>query len=124
MCETMASLICRASNLKSDNIECKGSNLSVRVCDQCDMFQEENVEHVIMHCPFNEYLREHMLLDIHNLECMYDVSIMGSGNPLLTLLGSARAEIDPCIMNKFWVIAGSAIHKMYMRIETAKKGIG
>ena len=37
-------------SLKSDSIEYKGTLLSVRACEGCDDFCEENVEHVIMQC--------------------------------------------------------------------------
>ena len=42
MCENMSRLVCRCSNLKSDCVMYKGTNLSVRACDKCCNFQEEN----------------------------------------------------------------------------------
>ena len=46
MCENMAKLTCRCSNLKSDSVMYKGTNHNVRACSNCDLFHEKNVEHI------------------------------------------------------------------------------
>ena len=48
MCENITAMICRASALKSDRVEFKRTLISVRACENCDNFSEENLEHVIM----------------------------------------------------------------------------
>ena len=122
MCETSATLVRRASNLKADNIECKGANLSIKACPNCNLFQEENLEHVIIFCPNNDYVHTQMMTDIHMLEERYEVALTDKGTLINNLVGGQIVGIDPCIMNEFWLIAGEAINKMYMRIETAKTG--
>ena len=124
MCENMAKLVCRCSNLYSDNITLKGSNLSNRACINCDLFQEENIEHIVLHCPNNSDLRDRMMLDIAELEMRYNVVLTGSGVFLLCALGRQISDIDDCIMIEFWMITGNAISNMYVRTERTKPKTG
>ena len=124
MCENMAKLVCRCSNLYSDNITLKGSNLSNRACINCDLFQEENIEHIVLHCPNNSDLRDRMMLDIAELEVRYNVVLTGSGVFLLCALGRQISDIDDCIMMEFWMITGNAISNMYVRTERTKPKTG
>ena len=124
MCENLASLVCRASTLKSDAIEYRGANLSDRACVNCEMFQEENVEHMVMQCPHNSDLRELMLTRIYELERTRAVKLIKPGEFIYNLLGKYLDGIDIDVMMDFWIIAGNAINKMYERSITSKKGIG
>ena len=121
MCENLAKLVCRSSNLKADSIECRGANLPVRACSKWDLFQEENLEHIILHCPNNDNIRVKMMTDIHMLEGILDMVLTDKANLIDNLFDGQIVNIDPCIMTEFWLIAGEAINKMYMRIETAKQ---
>ena len=56
-CERMVKLACHASKLKSGEVRLKGLPPSHKTCMQCDMYQREDVFHVIMQCPKHETLR-------------------------------------------------------------------
>ena len=126
MCENMAKLICRCSNLKSDCATFKGSSHSTGACDNCDLFQDENLEHMVMQCANNADIRSKMSDDI-------DLLIENTGNirllsevQLPSLLGRYIEGMDMDVMTDMWVIAGTAINEMYNRTEKAKvrAGIG
>ena len=59
-CEVMAKLISHASKLKSDDVRLKCLTTSYTTCIQCDMFQREDLFHVIMQCPKQDTLRREM----------------------------------------------------------------
>ena len=52
-CEVMSKLICHASRLKGDDCRLKGLPVSYRVWSNCDLYLEENVNHILMQCPLN-----------------------------------------------------------------------
>ena len=47
-CETMAKLVCKASDLKCDNYEFKGASFFAKSCSLCDHAAYENAEHIKM----------------------------------------------------------------------------
>ena len=54
MCETMARLICRTSQLKSDDFRLKYSPIGARLCPNCALGIEETLHHMVMQCPFSD----------------------------------------------------------------------
>ena len=122
MAENLAELVCRCSNLKSDSVMYKGTQLSVRACGNCDNFQEENLEHVVMHCPNNDDIRTKMMLDLSTLESIY--SITKPDEVFLNLLGKNINDVDDDTMMEYWLIAGTAINRMYTRTEGSKPQTG
>ena len=115
MCESMAKLVCRCSNLKSDSINYKGTCLSNRACENCDMFQEENLEHVMLHCPNNADIQDKLMSDIKELELRCNSTMVNDGQILSNLLGKPINGIDMRTMMEFWMIAGGAISSMFTR---------
>ena len=51
ICETLARLVCHNSFLKTDDVRLKKLNRSDRVCYFCDLYEEDNVRHLVMQCP-------------------------------------------------------------------------
>ena len=124
MCENMARLVTRCSYLKSDSIEYKGTNLSVRSCANCDMFQCEDLEHVVLRCPFHNKARGDMYQEINELESKYDIKVIEPGNLMLNLIGRSIAGVDIGIMHEIWTIAGSAIDGMYKDVIRSREETG
>ena len=56
MCETMAKLLSHASRLKCDDIRLKGLTHSHKACSECELFQIEDLFHVIMQCGSKDKL--------------------------------------------------------------------
>ena len=67
-CETMAKLICRASKLKSDSYLFRNDPSNRPYCDMCHDFAVENVEHLLIHCPYFNDDRISMFKEMVELE--------------------------------------------------------
>ena len=65
MCEEMAALVCYTDLLKSTDYRQKRRTFSYRVCTNRDIDILEDVNHVVMQCPFyiNERRRMHESLN-------------------------------------------------------------
>ena len=57
-CETMATIVCRSSLLKCDDIRLKRDLNSAKWCEFRDLTEEENARHCILQCPAFEALRD------------------------------------------------------------------
>ena len=66
-CEHVIKLICHASRLKSDDYRLKDTNRTQRMCEMCNEYAIEDVEHVLMRCPALEVHRAPILCKIHTL---------------------------------------------------------
>ena len=67
-CETMCKLICRASELKCDSYLFKNNPLVRPYCDMCNTLSIENVEHLLMQCPYFNDRREILPREINDSE--------------------------------------------------------
>ena len=56
MCETVASILCDTSLLKTTDYRLKGKTFGYKMCSRCDLGIQEDARHVLMQCPF--YNRE------------------------------------------------------------------
>ena len=60
------------------------------------------------------------IINIHALDVRHKITVTGTGELLLNILGKCIADIDYDIMMELLMIAGHAISRMYMRIERTK----
>ena len=120
-CEIVARLVCHASLLKADDVRLKRLNKSDRVCILCDMYEDDNVKHLIMKCPE----RTTMFREINNVEgrCGKDI-LSNSVNTLGVLLGRPVDNLPQELMDEVWLLAGKHSGKMYYRCLSLRKGIG
>ena len=124
-CETMCKLICRASDLKCDSFYLFKNNPLVRpYCNMCNTLYIENVEHLLMHCPYFNDRREPMLREINELENYYDTIILTPmGNNILMMLGKIPDHSKPEVMLYFYRII--AINVQYMHVTIVRmRGVG
>ena len=84
MAWNIAKLACRCSNSKSDRVMYKGTRLSNRACENCELFQEGNLKHLVLHSPNDNDIREKMMLDLCELERGSNSDFTGTGelNPI------------------------------------------
>ena len=124
-CEIVARLVCHASLLKADDVRLKRLNKSDRVCNLCELYEDENVRHLVMQCPALQPERTAMFRDISDVEgrCGKDI-LVNAANTLGTLLGRPVDDIPQEIMDEVWLLAGKHISKMYFRCLSLRKGIG
>ena len=125
MCEIMARLVCRASELKSDDFSTKNQTHSIRTCSLCDAFCEENVKHLIMQCNFNQGIRSHMMDEISRLYAQIGQDINeGQSSILYILLGKTLGGCTWQDMVPIWTTAGLAIAEMYRNVLCERTGVG
>ena len=79
-----------------------------------------------MHCPFNNALRDRMMLDLEELCIRHDAKMLESGELFLNLIGKHIPGVEIDMMKDFWAVSGRATSNMYVRVERArpKTGVG
>ena len=81
-------LICNVSLLRGDGYKLDGCHHSERICDKCDNFTIEDVNHIVLQCDFNTAYRRAMFDEIENLQNgMGRIIVEESNDILATILG-------------------------------------
>ena len=125
MCETLARLVCHASLLKTDDVRLKRLNRSERVCFFCDLYEDDNVRHLVMQCPKLQSERATMFTELRSVGggCGASV-IVNTGDILSVILGRPSDILTAEQMDAFWLVSGKHVNIMYMRNMKLRKGIG
>ena len=124
-CETMAKLVCCASALRSDDYRLKHTSYTTKSCTLCDQAAYECAEHMVMSCPYNDDLREHMFSELSNTDISAGQwSEVTPQDIYKVLLGGKIASIDFTDMIPVWCTAAKWVHKMYIRTLQDRAGIG
>ena len=124
-CETMAKLVCKASQLKCDNYRFKMDHAIRPYCDLCNDHALENAVHVVMHCQALAEERNSMYIQIGNLERYYDVRFLSHGNNnFYTIMGKVTDEQDIFIAVQFLKVVAVSVNKMYNLVLKSRDGIG
>ena len=66
-CELMVKLLCKGSNLKSNDIRLRGSTIFTHMCSLCDLGIVEDTIHVVMQCPTKAGIRQELCNQIGNI---------------------------------------------------------
>ena len=124
-CENMAKLVCRISDLKSDDYNLRGASFLNKSCSNCDDAAYEDVGHMIMSCTNTSDLRKDMIGEIENdIECRDIWRDINASEVLSTLLGGTpRGHTFP-EMFKIWCIAAFWINEMYYKTLSDRAGVG
>ena len=123
--ESMVKLVCRASKLKSDDFQYKNDPTMRPYCDLCHNFAIEDVEHMIMHCPFLQNQQNVMRGQINEVERMYNTEVLSCNEDnLLLMLGKIPQGANPEMMFDVFSIVAKNVHKMYMVIVKSREGVG
>ena len=132
LCETMAKIVCHASNLKRDDYRLKGSAMSSRTCIMCDMYCIEDILHWINQCPYYEEERARMYEEIHK----YIKEIYNKCPNARKTFGENRGETPYFLLGRripfweeeelllLWNISGNAICGKYNKAIYYRTGVG
>ena len=124
-CETMARLVCHASQLKDDDVRLIGGSHSQKICTYCDLGIIETVNHMVMQCPSSVGLRVQMFKDMHNADPVTSDKLKQRLNQTFNwLMGMQPENIEASAMAQMWVIAGAYICKMYHQRISTREGVG
>ena len=124
-CETLAKIVCNASDLKCDHYKYKGASFYSKSCSHCDQAAYENAEHMIMSCPYNRDYRDLMYEELsNNNECKELWNLLPKPSMLKVILGGKTGNSDFSIFVPIWCIVAKWVHKMYFRIVNERSGVG
>ena len=125
MCETMAKLLSHANRLKCDDIRLKGLTHSHKACSECELFQIEDLFHVIMQCPSKDKLRRDMYLELAQVNNQIEEIFADNTQDVFGwLIGKPIESFDRYNMHNVWLISGKYIYEMYMQICMKKDKVG
>ena len=121
--ETMSKLVCRSSKLKSDLYRNDGDNRTY--CDMCQDFALENAEHLVIHSPYFKNIREHIFLDLSEIERSHGVNVFTpTENNFHLVMGKVAPGVNYDIAFEMYRKIASSVHLMYSVLVKARKGVG
>ena len=124
-CETMVKLISHSSKLKGDDVRLKALTPSHRTCIQCDMYQREDLYHIVMQCPVQVELRRNMYSALHACDPLIERLLGDYTHEVFNwLIGKEIGLLSTQTMYEFWRISGEYICKMYLQVCKSRTGIG
>ena len=95
------------------------------MCVNCDLGITENLQHLVMQCPFQTDISISMYKVMY--EQAYDFAVKVHKNPQRTLqwlLGNFMDEVETNVMYTGLEIAGRHICMMYRNVINSRTGIG
>ena len=114
MCEKMTAIVTESSLLKANDLRLKNKSFWSKACVRCDLSSLEDIRHIVMQCPYFEYIRQEMFDEIEQLNCNSISNSLRSGvDILLILLGKQPADVPIESMMDMCLISGKHITRMY-----------
>ena len=114
MCETMASILCGCSLLKSQDLKLKRSSFWSKCCVRCDLSIVEDPWHIIMQCPFFEHERKCMFDEIEGLRSDAINAHMNEPSDVYSIImGKHHDDVQMEDMLNVCAVAGKHICRMY-----------
>ena len=124
-CETMAKIVCNASELKCDHYKYKDGSFYNKACSRCEYAAYENAEHIIMSCPANIDFRTQMCNELSTTDgCKEIWNDLSASSALKTILGGKPDYMDFSSFVPIWCITAKWVHLMYMRTVSERSGVG
>ena len=121
----MARIVCKASELKSDRYRFKHTSFHTKSCSLCEHAAYENVEHMLMSCPYNCDFRTLLSEELSTNNDSKDIWVnVPSANVMGVLLGGKPEGWDFMDLVPVWCIAAKWIHKMYEKTIKERAEIG
>ena len=114
VCEKMVRIVCGCSMLKCDDERLKRYHHSSRVCNLCDLNAIENIEHLLMQCPYWEHARTAMFMDLLATETNgVDGLVHANRDTLIFLLGGSPPGMTLDEMVMFWCVSAKHVTSIY-----------
>ena len=122
MCETIASILCDSSLLKTTDYRLKGKTYGYKMCHRCDLGSPEDARHIILQCPYFSDERRNLFEALERSSNLWANEIINNGHDLLHILLGKQPEGFPFDeMLNIWIIAGGYIVDIYESVITGRK---
>ena len=121
----MPKILCHTSLLKVDDFRLKDQPPSSKMCEQCDLYNIEDIHHLLMQCPGMYHEQKEM----HEQISLYVPEIMGKfteepHNVFFWLIGRNVPDISEKGHMDLELIAGRWIYRIYRKVVLNRRGIG
>ena len=124
-CEILARIVCHATILKGDDIRLKRQYGVDKMCNLCDMYEQEDAKHLVLNCPYYHIERNMMLHEIDEIDDgSGQLLAYANNNMLFSLLGGSIVGLSESQNEKIWLISLRYISAMYTKNMNVKKGVG
>ena len=124
-CENMAKIVCKASELKSDDRKYKQGTFAMKSCGLCDNAAYEDVRHMVMTCQGLDTLGTQMFNELeNNAECCNIWNQIRPDQTLETLLGGNPLNMPLNMMFPIWCVSMTWVNRMYRHLLKMRAGIG
>ena len=125
ICECMVRIIGHNSLLKVDDYHLRGLTMSHKVCEMCDLYMVESIQHIIMQCPGVYKARESMYNQIYeNIPSLMNIFSEQPSKVLFWLLGRPVDDIAVPDAEMLLFISGYWIYSIYNKTLRNRSGIG
>ena len=117
MCETMATLVCDSSLLKSSDYRIKKKSYSHKICTNCTLGIIEDIRHIVMQCPFfnNETVQLYESLEQMDDETASRV-MRDAPNYFHIVMGKRPEYASFQTMIPIWLQTGEHISRLYRKV--------
>ena len=99
--------------------------MSFRACELCDLYNVEDVFHILMQCPYFQDCRKRMFSHIYEVDATLEETFREQPeNVFPWLLGKDIIGCEYDTMCMVWIISGNAMNDMYTQVIGMRAGIG
>ena len=86
MCESLASIVCVNSLLKTTDYIIKQKTIAYKMCSRCDLGIPENAWHLIMQCPYYNDEKVEMYRELESLGEIWESRLSGMSQEMFYIL--------------------------------------
>ena len=121
----MSKLVCRSSKLKSDSYLYENDGDNRPYCNMCQDFALEDAEHLVNHCSYFKNIREHIFLDLSEIERAHGINVFTpSENNFHLVMGKVPPGVNYDITFEMYRKIASSVLLMYSVLVKAREGVG
>ena len=93
-------------------------------CDMCQEFAHEDAEHLVIHCSYFKNIREHIFLDMSEIERSHGIIVFKpTENNIHLVMGKVPPRVNYDITFEMYRKIASIVHLMYSVLVKAREGV-
>ena len=117
--DSMSKLVCRSSKFYRND----GDNR--HYCDMGQYFALEDAGHLVIHCSYFKNIREHIFLDLSEIERSHGINVFTpTENSFPLVMGKVPPGVNYDITFEMYRKIASSVHLMYSVLVKGRDGVG